>query len=111
MRQKIGSTKNDYGQPVEEFEIQLIDGSSIDCDLAKAWGINQANIIRFIEIVDDWDEDQKTRFILAVGEAGCSFDPDTVDPVEYGADIYSLRSMNALAEQLVDEGLFGEIPE
>ena len=34
--------------------------------LAKAWGINQSNIRKFIEIVNEWNEDQKTRFILAV---------------------------------------------
>ena len=50
---KIKSIRNVYGQPVEEFEIQFIDGDNIDCDLAKAWGINQANILRFIEVVED----------------------------------------------------------
>ncbi|MEO1564091.1 MAG: antirestriction protein ArdA [Pseudomonadota bacterium] len=109
--EKIGSITNDYGQPVEEFEIQFIDGEAIDCDLAKAWGINQANILKFMDVVDDWEEDQKTRFILAVGECGYHFDPDTVDPNEFDLDIYHLDSMKALAEQFVDEGLFGDIPE
>ena len=27
---------NDYGQRVEEFEIQFIDGEDIDCELAKS---------------------------------------------------------------------------
>ena len=108
---KIRTTKNDYGQPVEEFEIQFIDGEHIDCDLAKAWGINQANILKFMQIVDEWDDDQKTRFILSVGEGGYSFDPDTVDPDAFEVDIYQLDTMKALAEQFVDEGLFGDIPE
>jgi len=108
---KIRTIKNDYGEAVEEFEIQFIDGEQIDCDLAKAWGINQANILKFMAIVDEWDEDQKTRFILAVGEGGYSFDPDTVDPDDYEVDIYHLDNMKALAEQFVDEGLFGDIPE
>lgn len=107
----LKAARNDFGEPVEEFEIQFIDGESIDCFLAKAWGINQANIIRFMEIVDVWDEDQKTRFILAVGEAGYSFDPDSVEPDNFDVDIYYLRSMTALAEEFVHEGLFGEIPE
>jgi len=108
---KIKTIRNDYGQPVEEFEIQFIDGEHIDCDLAKAWGVNQANILKFMEIVDEWDDDQKTRFILAVVEGGYSFDPDTVDPDDFELDIYHLDTMKALAEQFVDEGLFGEIPE
>ena len=33
---KANALRNDYGDPVEEFEIQFIDGEGIDCDLAKA---------------------------------------------------------------------------
>ncbi len=41
--------RNDYGQRVEEFELQFTDGEAIDCDLAKAIGINQANFAQFFE--------------------------------------------------------------
>lgn len=109
--EKIGTVRNDYGALVEEFEIQFIDGESLDHDLAKAWGINQANILRFIDVLEDWDEDQKTRFILAVGECGYGFDPESVDPDAYDLDIYYLDSMRELAEQFVEEGLFGDVPE
>ena len=110
-RSKIGSIRNDYGDPVEEFEIQFIDGEHIDCALTRAWGINQVNILRFMEIVGEWDEDEKLRFIIAVGECGYSFDPETVDPQGFGVDIYEDMSMRDLAENFVDEGLYGEIPE
>ena len=33
---KAKANRNDYGQEVEEYEIQFIDGDHIDCDLAKA---------------------------------------------------------------------------
>ena len=33
---KAKANRNDYGQQVEEYEIQFIDGDDIDCDLAKA---------------------------------------------------------------------------
>lgn len=53
--QKTAPTiKNDFGGTVEEFEIQLIDADGIDCELAKAIGINQANIERFFECVEGW---------------------------------------------------------
>jgi len=42
--EKAAALKNDYGDPVEEFEIQFIDGENIDCELAKAWGLNQINL-------------------------------------------------------------------
>ncbi len=108
---QIGSVRNDYGQPVEEFEIQFIDGEAIDCALAKAWGINQANIIRCLEVLDEWEDHEKYSFIIAVGECGYSFDPDTVSADDYDVDIYNEDSLRDLAARFVEDGLFGDIPE
>lgn len=108
---RIGSIRNDYGQPVEEFELQFIDGEAIDCALARAWGINQANILAFMDAAESWGEDQKLRFIIAVGECGYSFDPDSIDPDIFEVDIYEDMSLKELAEHFVEEGLYGSIPE
>jgi antirestriction protein len=108
---KAAANKNDYGDPVEEYEIQFIDGDHIECDLAKAWGINQANIGPYFEACENWVDHDKTVFIIAVGEAGYSFDPDSVSPSDFDVDIYQAGSMKELAEQFVDEGLFGDIPD
>ncbi|PHR21618.1 MAG: antirestriction protein ArdA [Sphingopyxis sp.] len=97
-----------YGQMVEEYEIQFIDGEHIDCTLASAFGVNQANLNRFFDLVDDWDDDQKTRYIIAVGEGGYAHD---CDPDDLDIDIYEMDSLKELAEQFVEEGLFGDIPE
>lgn len=107
---KSSSLKNDYGQPVEEFEIQFINGDNIDCDLANAWGIHQGNILAFFDAVDDWDNYQKTIFIIAIGECGYSFDPVSGHPDDFEVDIYELDSMKELAQQFVDDGLYGAIP-
>jgi len=40
-----------------------------------------------------------------------SFDPDSVTSSDFDVDIYHVESMKELAEQLVDEGLFGDIPD
>lgn len=64
---KAKANRNDYGQPVEEYELQFIDGDAIDCDLATAWAINQANIGQYFDAVDDWDDHGKRMFIIAVG--------------------------------------------
>ena len=108
---KASRNRNDYGDPVEEYEIQFIDGDHIDCDLAKAWEINQANIGPYFEACESWGDHDKTVFIIAVGEAGYSFDPETVAPSDFDVKIYHVDSMKELAEQFVDEGLFGEIPD
>lgn len=108
--EKADSNRNDYGDPVEEYEIQFVDGDHIDCDLAKAWGINQANIGGYFKACEDWDDYQKQIFIIAVGEIGYSFDPEAVYPDNFDIDIYHVDSMKELAEQFVDEGFFGNIP-
>ncbi|MEO1610569.1 MAG: antirestriction protein ArdA [Pseudomonadota bacterium] len=108
---KASACRNDFGQPVEEFEIQFIDGEAIDAALAEAWDLNQINFARFLDIVDDWDDHDKERFIIAVGECGYDFDPDGVNPNDFDVDLYAVDSLKELAEQFVDEGLFGPIPE
>lgn len=107
---KVGTLKNDYGDPVEEFEIQFIDGDAIDCELARAIGLNQANFGQFLECVESWEEHEKVNVIIAVGECGYTFDPDD-SPDLLGVDIYAVESVKELAEQFVDEGLYGDIPE
>jgi len=108
---KAKNNRNDYGEPVEEYEIQFIDGDHIDCDLAKAWGVNQTNIGGYFKAVDDWSEHDKQVFIIAVGEAGYNFDHETVAPTDFDVDIYHARNMKDLAEEFVAEGLFGDIPD
>ncbi|MGH1416954.1 MAG: antirestriction protein ArdA [Pelagimonas sp.] len=108
--EKAAKLRNDYGDPVEEFEIQFIDGERIDCALAAAIGLYQSNITQFFKAVEDWDDDQKTRVILAVAECGYDFTADT-QPDDFDLEIYPVETLRELAEQFVEEGLFGDIPE
>lgn len=99
-----------FGEPVEEFEIQFIDGDGIDCDLAEAIGLYQSNIGQFFDAVEAWDTQEKTTVILAVGACGYRFDA-TTQPSDFDVEIHHVETLRALAEQFVDEGLFGDIPE
>ncbi len=108
---KSANLKNDHGQPVEEFEIQFIDGEDIDSALAKAWDIHQGHLTTFFEAVDEWDEQQKRSFIIAVGECGYRFDPASDHPDQFEVDIYEMNSLTELAEHFVDERFYGDIPE
>lgn len=107
---KAKALRNDYGDPVEEFEIQFIDGDDIDCDLASAVGINQANVAQYLEAAEAWDAREKRVVILAVGECGYAFE-QTTQPDDFEIDIYEIDGMREIAEQFVEEGLFGAIPE
>ena len=110
-RRLASANRNEYGQPVEEYEIQFIDGERIDCEFANALGLYQNNLNAFFEVVENWDESQKIRFIIANGECGYDLPlkAEEVDAVE--VDLYVMDSLEQLAREFVDEGLFGEVPE
>lgn len=109
-QQKAAANRNDFGFLVEEYEILFIDGESMDAQLFKALAVNQCDFPQFLDVCETWDDHQKKKVILAVGECGHNFDLKTGDPDDIDVDIYELASMRELAEQFVDEGLFGDIP-
>lgn len=108
---KIKTCRNTYGYPVEEFEIQFIDGDDLDCQLFEALSINQVTILPFIEKLDEWADDDKTKLIIAVGECGYHFDIQTGHADDFDVDIYEGVTLRELAHQFVDEGVFGDIPD
>ena len=99
------------GFPIEEYEIQFIDGESIDAHLFDALKINQGNFGKFLTACRKWDDHQKRKVIIATGECGYSFDLQSGNPDDFEVDIYEVDNLRELAVQFVDEGLFGEIPE
>ena len=108
---KSANLVNSYGHPVEEFEIQFIDGATIDAELFRALSVNQSTILKFIDLHADWDEHEKCLLIIAAGECGYNFDFETGSPHDFEVDLYELDSLKDLACQFVEEGLFGETPE
>jgi hypothetical protein len=108
---KSSTLRNEHGQPVEEFELQWIDGDEIDCALANAWGLHQGDVPAFLSAVDNWDEHQKRCFIIAVGDCGYRFNAATDHPDDFDIDIYEMNSLVELAEHFIDEGIYGEIPK
>lgn len=110
-RAKAKALKNRFGDPVEEFEIQFVDGELIDAELAKAYALYQGSIQDFFTAVEDWSEDQKRRYIILVGECGYGHEQVADDPEAIELDLYELDSLRELAEQFIDDGLFGEIPK
>lgn len=110
-RENIKNVRNSFGEPVEEFEIQFINGFVFDSKLAKAIAPTQANIIAMMKAMETWTENQKIRVIIAVDECGTDFDLELDNPDDLDIDIYSDMTLSDLAYQFVDEGLFGDIPD
>ncbi|MEZ4784841.1 MAG: antirestriction protein ArdA [Candidatus Kapaibacterium sp.] len=108
-QEKAEALRDRFGNVVEEFEIQFIDGESIDGELFEAMGVTQATLEQFFEKVDEWEEWEKLRVIVAA-ECGYIIESDS-KPDNFDVDIYHVDSMRELAQMFVDEGLFGDIPE
>ena len=109
--ESIGSIVNAYGQPVEELEIQFIDGTELDCALARALCPSQCNVVALMDAIENWSDEQKINVIIAVGDCGYTIDLANGDPDDFEIDIYRDTAIKELAYQFVDEGLFGEIPD
>lgn len=101
--------RNSYGEPVEEFEIQFIDGEYIDAKLFSALGVYQCDLGAFFNVVGDWEYDDKVRVIIAVGEVGYKFDLEKDVPDQFDIELYEMNSLRDLAIQFVEEGFLGEI--
>lgn len=108
---KANGLKDRFGQPVEEFEIQFIDGERIDCELAKAVGLSQCNLQWFLNVSDAWEDHHKINFIIAVSECRYEFDIENDHPDDLDIEVYQESNLRDLAIQFVDEGLFGDVPK
>ena len=64
-RERASRHRNEYGDPVEEYEIQFIDGDNYE--LFKAIGVNQANLPLWFDQFEDLDEDEAARAIYLAG--------------------------------------------
>lgn len=110
-QQKAAGLTDSFGQPVEEFEIQFIDGGQLAFELFGAWKPGQADIGRFFGAVEDWSEDETITAIIALREIGHRPREVIDDPCALDITLYRVFSLKELTEQFVDEGLFGEIPK
>ena len=113
---KYNKNCNVYGQPVEEYELQFIDGSAIDCDLFKAIDRTQ-NIVcslkAFFMVANTWEDCDKIPLIIAYEENITSepFNEEVTSDMFQDIDIYYDMSFEDLAWEFIENGLFGEIPK
>ena len=103
---------NRYGQFVEEYMIDSIDGTLLELELASAIGLAQYNFAAYLEACDEWSDDEITRACVVFSENitnECFTKYDRTD----GDDIilHHCESFTELAEQMVDDGCYGDIPD
>ena len=106
--QKSNECRDVFGLPVEEFELQFIDGSNKESDLFRACRVNQANIGQFLAIIEDVPEYQLPALFYLCDVLGYSME-DAMNKLD-DVTIYSGKLADA-AEELFDECYAHEIPE
>lgn len=95
-----------FGFPVEEFEIQFIDGG--DAELFGACGIDQCNLAAWFNNIEVLDDHEKISLYFLTGVLGYSLDSamDRIDEV----CIFHGDAQDA-AEELFESCYAQEIPE
>jgi hypothetical protein len=103
---KVENLQDRFGNPVEEFEIQFIDGD--DAELFEACGINQANLATWFDDIEDMDDHEKIALYYLTGTLGYNLD-QAMDKVE---DVIIFEGdAKGAAEELFDECYAHTIPE
>lgn len=95
-----------YGNLVEEFEIQFIDGD--DAQLFEVCGINQANLNTWFEDIEFLDDNEKVSLFFLVGCVGYTLEQSLEMLDEPNICEASLRDA---AEELFDECWLYSVPE
>ena len=106
-RSKAASHRNDYGDLVEEYEIQFIDGEN--AYLFKAVGVSQANLALWFERFEDMDEDEAIKAIYLADHLGEGMEdiPGKLDDVI----LFEGRAIDYAEEYIEETGLLDQIPE
>jgi len=99
--------RNAYGQPVEEYEIQFVDGDNYT--LSAALGINQASLKLWFDVFEDYEGDQAIKAIFLAEHQGIDISdiPDQIDDVH----LFEGTAVEYAEAYLDDTGLLETIPE
>lgn len=105
---KMDGLTDRWGAPVEEVELQLVDGTDGEAQLFAALGISQASLETWFNDVVDLDEREQAALFYLVGEAGYSL-ADALDKID---DVMLQEgAMDEVGEEMFNELYLHEVPE
>lgn len=105
--EKVATHRNAYGHPVEEYEIQFIDGDNHT--LFAAIGVNQANLKAWFDQFEDLTEEQAVKAIYLAEHLGTATDQiiDQLDDVQ----LFEGTRLQYAESYIEEAGLLNEMPE
>lgn len=109
--EKASKHKNEYGEPVEEYEIQLIDSDLPLChgSLFTALGINQANLDNWFDNFETINKDDAAKAIYLSDYIGYDINEilDRLDDVT----LFQGTAVEYAAEYIEDTDILNGLPE
>ncbi|PHR93140.1 MAG: hypothetical protein COA69_04100 [Robiginitomaculum sp.] len=99
--------RNEYGDPVEEYEIQFIDGDNYR--LFGALGVNQANLDKWFSDFEKLETDETIKAIYLSEDLSYAMDGilDCLDDVS----LFEGTALEYTESYIEDTGLLEQIPE
>ena len=103
---KAAAHRNEYGEPVEEYEIQFIDGENYQ--LFNALGVNQATLSRWFDENEEMEGEElvKAVYLLERGYGEEQIN-DNIDNIE----LYEGSPKDYAEEFIADTGMLDGLPE
>lgn len=105
--EKASRHRNEYGDPVEEYEIQFIDGDNYE--LFKAIGVNQANLPLWFDQFEDRDGDEAARAIYLAGYE-CIAPEEIIDRLDE-VMLFEGTLLEYAEDYVGSTGLLDQLPE
>jgi len=105
--EKASTYKNQYGDPVEEYEIQHVAGDNYQ--LFNALGINQANLDIWFSDFEGMSRDDEAKAIYLAEYTGYDISEviDRLDEIT----LFQGTALEYAAEYIEDTGLLNDMPE
>lgn len=104
--QKAAALRDRFGNPVEEFEIDYLDGD--EGQLFRACGVNQCNLATWFDEVELLDQAEKAQLFYLTSVNGYNL-ADALEKYDNVA-LFDGPLIDA-ASQLFDDAYLSEIPE
>lgn len=103
--------RNKAGELVKKFAIEFVEGSEIDRLLAKLWPLKSTTLKTYLDAVETWSEDDKVKYIIAVGELGYERAEyvDGRDAIDI--ELFKFATMKRFAEHMMKNGIYATFPK
>lgn len=109
----FGSTtcRDKAGEQVNRFNIEFVEGSEVDCLMAKHWPLKLTTVKTFLDAAETWSIEDKVKFIIAVGELDFERAEWVDGKDQFDITLHRYPDMKKFAEAMIAHGSYSNIPK